>query len=133
MQSKYLRHTHGLKALALVGGFGLLTACPLDPSASGSGTDTNVGTTTGTTGDSSTETTGPDPTTTTGDAPTTTTGPDPTTTTTTTTDPTTTTTTGDVDGALCVALGGVDGVGELVADAVARVTQPRELPREAGR
>ncbi|MCY1069868.1 hypothetical protein OV090_34320 [Nannocystis sp. RBIL2] len=114
MYTHYLRST-----LALVGGFGLLTACP-----SNGGTTTETGT--DTTGTSTTEeppgtsqpptTTDPPTSTTTTTGPTTTEGP-----TTETSTTTTTTTTGEVDGPLCVALGGKDGVAELVGAAVNEV------------
>ncbi|WAS97329.1 proprotein convertase P-domain-containing protein [Nannocystis punicea] len=114
MHKNYLRPT-----LALVGGFGLLAACP-----PGTGTTTetdtdNTGTETSTTEapDTTQAPTSEPPTTTT----TTTTGPTTTEGPTTDTTTTTTTTTGEADGPLCVALGGKDGVAELVTAAVGGV------------
>ncbi|MDC0715747.1 proprotein convertase P-domain-containing protein [Nannocystis bainbridge] len=102
-------------SLALVGGFGLLVACP-----PGGGTTTETDTDTSSSETSTTELPGTsvapttDPTTTTGTTVPTTTE----TTTAATTTTTTTTTTGEPDGALCVALGGQDGIAALVAAAV---------------
>lgn len=114
-------HKNYRQTFALLGTIGVLAACPPNP-----------GTTTGTDTESETDTTDS----TSGEPPDTTGSPtsEPTTSTTTTTGPTTegpttdptdtigtSTTTGGVDGALCVALGGVDGVAELVDAAVAGI------------
>lgn len=117
-------HKHVLHSFALIGGFGLLAACPGGPSttsATATETDTHTSTTdVSTTGTPTTlsPTTGTtlttEPTGTT-DA---TTGTD-TTDTTGTTDTTTGTTGGD--GPLCEALGGTAGITELVAAAMANV------------
>lgn len=111
-------HTNLRQTLALVGGFGLLTACPLDPSATSSGTDTDPSTSSSTTAEppvtTNTPTTDPPTTDTTTDSVT------PTTTESPTTGPTTTDT-GEPDGALCTALGGTDGIAELVDAAVAGI------------
>lgn len=111
-------HKHYLHAFALLGGLGLLAACPpATGTTTGTDTDTDTDTSSSTTDISTTNTptTNPPTTDTTTDEPTSTTA--------STTDPTTgssSSTTG-VDSALCEALGGTAGITDLVGAALTNV------------
>jgi len=107
--------------LALLGGFGLLTACPsVEPPAAETDSAAATSTTTGDEPPATSDVTTDDSQTSTTTTTTTTTTTDPIPTTTAPVEPTTTLT-GNLDGPLCVALGGRTGVAELVGAAFHRL------------